>query len=141
MKTSHHFNINDTLSKLSNDVAQLQPLASTMSNTLTQIGVTPPRELNNLTATFHDAVVAPVQGAISQNPVNNVLAFFRNAVTKVQSGQPTTPTEQTAGTGAASVLSRLQSNATLSGLFSSPVMIVVVVAIIGVIIIYLFVRK
>lgn len=128
----HNWFGEDALQFIGEKLEAVAPLSGTMSKALSSVGVTPPRELNQLAQSFQDNVIAP-QAPTGANLADNVLNFFSQVMGQKASGQPVTGVNKIVANGGERVLNRL----TLS---EEPLFQVLLVAVIVGAIIYLIAK-
>lgn len=130
-RQSHNWFGSDILNSLTDDVSTLQPLANTMTKALTDAGIKPPSELNDLAATFHSQIVDPANKAVSSGQlVNNILGYVQQQMTAQSSGSNLNKVQTTVANGGNKVLNNLTQKDQFTTLFSNPFVWVAIVAVV-----------
>ncbi len=117
------------------DFSVLAPFKSTMQDAVSSTGTSAPSGLSSLSNFFHDLVVAPSGGVNTGSTVGNILNYFSKSLTT----QPTTQQQQIVRTGVSGVVNG-SSGMSASGLLSSPLVIVGILAVMG-LVVFLVVKK
>ncbi len=121
----------DILNNLTNTASDLQPLATTMSDALRSVGITPPSELANLAQSFHDNIVVPANGTMSGNIGDNILSFVSQNMTALANGLGLSKTNKIVANGGNNAVSSLQLSGKISDMFSNPLTWIFIAVVIG----------
>lgn len=129
------------LDKIETSISSLDPLASTMSKALLQVGIKPPSELSALSKSFHENIVAPVSQSVTNQSIGtSIVNFFKQTMNDKLNGKKLSAPLNTVANGGNAALSRLQAEKFFTDLFANPFVLVGILAIIGGII-YIATRK